>query len=101
MSIFSDVFGLAKGAIDKLGPLLPMLLSLIQTKTNEHDREGILHVASIFNSIGDAFHELGSSLTNAVDESSPGGTAITGNEYAGLVSLLDKIKKDIDEASKV
>lgn len=100
MSIFSSVFNLAKNAIDLLGPLLPMLLSLIQTKTNEGDREGVLHVAGVIGAIGDGLKEVQAQMVASVSEASPGGTAVTGNEYAALLSKFKEIEEEIANALK-
>ena len=100
MSIFSTVFNAAKTLVEKLGPVLPLLLDLIRTKTNNDDRDGIIKIATIFKAIGNAFNDLGNMMVAAVDESGPGGTAITGNEYAAVFDKIEEIKDEIEEALK-
>jgi len=99
MSIFTEVFKVAKEVIGKLGPVLPLLLDLIRTKTNEGDREGIIKIGGIVKRLANGLGRLGDALIASVDSASPGGTAITGNEYKEVLDIILEVEKEIKEAA--
>lgn len=81
MSFLNSIIKIAGDILGKIGPLLPVLLGLIETKTDEGDREGLQKVFGVFKKIGAQLIRLGELGEDAISESSEGGTAITGNEY--------------------
>lgn len=106
MGLFDKVTGLLGGLLGKLGPagaLIPMLLDVLKTKMNNEDVEGVVEVGVQFQEVGAKFTKLGDGLVAMVDPNSPGGTAITGSEYAArsaeLLQLADELA-DMAESIK-
>ena len=94
MSIFGSVFGLLKGLVKELGPLLPGLLALLKVKMNDGDVGGVHEVTGYIRIVTGRLLRIADKADLAVNEMSEGGTAVTGNEMLGLAA---EIKETVDE----
>lgn len=94
MSIFGTVFGLLKGLVKELGPLLPGLLALLKVRMNEQDVDGVHEVTGWLRIVSRRLNNIADKADLAVNEISEGGTSITGNE---AVSLIEEIKEAVEE----
>ena len=98
MSIFGTVFGLLKGLIKELGPLLPGLLAMLKVKMNDQDVDGVEEVTDYIRIVANRLTRIADKADLAVSELSEGGTSITGNE---MVSLVKEITEAVEDFSGI
>lgn len=98
MSIFVTVFGLLKGLVKELGPLLPGLLAMLKVKMNDQDVDGVEEVTDYIRIVANRLSRIADKADLAVSEMSEGGSSITGNE---MVSLVAEIKEAVEDFSGI
>ena len=97
MSIFGSVVRIVVSVVEKLGPAIPILLGYIKTNTSKGDREGLNNAFGVLGAIGVKFVDLAEMGKHAIAEDSPGGTAITGNEYQAFAEKAWGLVEDIEQ----